>query len=747
MKKKNIIFLPKIDPITSNFTAIEGIRNSNQTSLETNSPFPIHKNLFSLVYDINSLTAAYTKLYKNKGALTAGPSGSTADGTSLISLQNLSKSLKEGTFSFNPVKRILIPKPGKSTKRPLGIPDFDNKIVQESIRMVLNAIYEPEFQKLNCSFGFRSKLSSHDAIDCCKAALGATHGIEGDIVGAFNYVNHNKLLDILQRRIQDTKFLNLIKQGLKSGIIFEKVFEETNVGTTQGSSLSPLLFNIYMHELDKYITYDLSETIYAINKRKNRKPRTLTTKYNKLRYRHSVVRNFLSINPNINAISDPTIKHQITLYQAEDKRLTSEKLKTPYTDKSKTPLQYQYVRFADDWILLLSGTKTEATYLKNKIASFLKYSLFLSLSPEKTKITILNETKASFLGFSIYTSRHPHIQKTSSSNLQRITGRQICISIDTDRLINSMFLKKYCTKSGEPTHNPIIMVLKDHEIITKYNQIMVGMANYFYRVVDRTSYINRIHYILYYSCLKTLAARHKTSITQITNTLGYKETNQNYRIIPRKNLRIVSEYTLDTNKGKITKYSILYSLSELHLIASKIAISIDINQDLKKLIRNDFLNPVKFNMRTSFKLSSLCVICGSEKDLQSHHVKHIRKDKVTGFTQILRQLNRKQIVVCHSCHQLIHTGKYDGLSLTDISHPELAQIENHMPLDESHNPFPTTVKLSKSNSTPIFEILSKTRSIINLSSPLRIIHYERDYKKRISRYYRNIIRTTKLQYT
>lgn len=161
--------------------------------------------------------AAYQKLYANKGATTQGIDNDTADGFSDFYVKELIQSLKDGTYKANPVRREYIPK--KNGKlRPLGIPSFRDKLLQEVVRMILEAIYEPVFD--SHSHGFRPGKSCHTALRQISSDFtGVVWFIEGDIQGCFDNINHEKLIEILSRKIKDSRFLNIIRQFLKAGYI------------------------------------------------------------------------------------------------------------------------------------------------------------------------------------------------------------------------------------------------------------------------------------------------------------------------------------------------------------------------------------------------------------------------------------------------------------------------------------------------------------------------------------------------
>ena len=193
--------------------------------------------------------AAYQKLYANRGATTKGIDDDTADGFSAHYIKELIHDLENGIYRANPVRREYIPK--KNGKmRPLGIPSFRDKLLQEAVRMILEAIYEPVFD--DHSHGFRPNRSCHTALRQISSDFtGVVWFIEGDITGCFDNIDHEILIDILARKIKDSKFLNVIRQFLKAGYVENWKYNKTYSGTPQGGIVSPILANIYLNELDQ----------------------------------------------------------------------------------------------------------------------------------------------------------------------------------------------------------------------------------------------------------------------------------------------------------------------------------------------------------------------------------------------------------------------------------------------------------------------------------------------------------------
>lgn len=212
---------------------------------------PLERAYRSLFSEDLFLTA-YDKIARNKGALTAGSDErDTVDGMSLDRVQRVIEQLRNERFRFTPVRRVQIPKKSGGF-RPLGMPSFTDKLVQEALRMLLEAYYEPRFR--DCSHGFRHGRGCHTALGALKYKFkGAAWFIEGDIRGCFDNIDHQVLMNILARDIQDGRLLNLIRMSLEAGYLEDWVYHRTYSGAPQGGILSPLLSNIYLNELDTYI--------------------------------------------------------------------------------------------------------------------------------------------------------------------------------------------------------------------------------------------------------------------------------------------------------------------------------------------------------------------------------------------------------------------------------------------------------------------------------------------------------------
>jgi len=222
--------------------------------------------VYRRIQDKELFLMAYGKLYANQGATTAGTDPKdTVDGMSVKRIEEILEQLHNGAYHWKPVRRVEIPK-ANGKKRPLGIPTWSDKLLQEVIRMVLEAYYEPRFSSY--SHGFRPNKSCHTALKQIHHSWKGTKWfIEGDIKGCFDNIDHHVLLEILARNIKDNRFLKLIRQMLQAGYLEDWHYHGTYSGTPQGGVISPILANIFLNELDQYIENGL---IPAYSKGKRR---------------------------------------------------------------------------------------------------------------------------------------------------------------------------------------------------------------------------------------------------------------------------------------------------------------------------------------------------------------------------------------------------------------------------------------------------------------------------------------------
>jgi len=676
---------------------------------EKESP-PIINNIMPIVSSIEILTLAYHRIRPNAGAMTPGTQSQTADEFCNSRVHSLSEQLANGTYNFPDVRRKWTPKPGKGTAkfwkdpknliqsgRPYingGLPDFDAKVVQAAINLILTEIYEPEFDALNVSFGFRPHRGCHDSIkDIPAKTQGMKTAIEGDIKGAFNCLQHDTLIRLLSRRITDKKFLALLLKCCKAGIFDELQNTRTDplLGVPQGGIVSPTLWNSYMHEFDRFILLDINFTLNAINKRQNRHEgvnknsafyKSLIHQKSRHKRKYELYTKIggtfrtednrtvrLPTGPSSLKLLPPIHRERALFHKREVRRYNLLTINTPSKSQRQSKLRYHYVRYADDWIFFTNGKRCLANLIKNKIASFLQVYLGLTLSLEKTKITDLSRTPALFLSFSIKAQKNQKLTYTKTGTLKRVTGQTNVIGIDKDRLRSRLIWKGFLDNKGRPREQPAWSTLHDYEIIHRYNQIIAGTVNYYAPLINFRSTLNYFVYIYEYSCYKTLCQKHRTTIRKLIKkhshpiTLKYKYNNKDkvVSLLTCKHYWPILKATCDrilTN---------LYSKYEY--------------RDPQALAASDFISNAKAYYRTAFKLNSRCVICGTSQDIQMHHVRHIRGYRTQaklGFTRILQLLNRKQIPVCKHHHKCIHDGNYDSISLSEFYDSRLGQPESYL---------------------------------------------------------------------
>lgn len=667
---------------------------------------PIFNNLTNIISDEKILIIAYNNIKSNSGAGTKSINELTADGFSIKRIRKISDQLKTKTFKFSTIRKIYVPKPGKGIKkwtkkkliqygRPLGIPDFESKIVQEAIRIVLTAIYEPLFEKTN-SFGFRTSYGAQDALILIEQqSQGMDLILEGDISKAFDSINHEILIKELSKYIIDKNFLNLIYDCCKSGIFnsLTQNYEFPCIGTPQGAILSPILWNIYMYKLDLYIDEQINHLINIVNEKqliKKANPMdkrtkdlfryktTQPTKSNEYKYITNKLDKVKSIIFNtthrnqINRLPILTQKKLQPLIEIKNK-LENQLYKTSSINLARIKIRLIYVRYADDFIILTNSNKTIIQYIKNKIQSFLKYELKLNLSKEKTLITNLKNSSAKFLGYSLYkhkpkAARIIHLELDPKIK-KRTTGGKISIGIDYKRVLNKFIEKRYIDKRHKVRSIGELTKKEDIDILFRFNEIIIGYAIYYLPIISRKKYFDRILYILESSFYHTLCHKNKTTINKIM-----KQHNKEVKFIQpnitspesSKYHTIINQKNIDEKLGE-TIFQIKNNL---------------INKtEQKTKIENILMEYRKGYWRTNASMSSACINCGTWQDIEYHHIKKLGDDKKKykySFDYNIRALNRKAIPVCIECHQKIHQGFLDTKTLKDLYDTRLAQYQNYI---------------------------------------------------------------------
>jgi len=455
------------------------------------------------VYNILNLISAYETIKSRKGNMTPGVDETTLDGIDLKYLKNIQKLISAGKFEFSPARRILIPKPGTDKQRPLAIASPREKIVQQAIANVLTPTYEPIF--LDSSHGFRPGRSTHTAISAVEAKFNSVkYIIEADFSKAFDSIQHKKLMEILKRRIKDEKLLKLIGSSLKAGYIDElgKLHSNMLEGTPQGSVLSPILCNIFLHELDTFMEGLKEKYNKGTIRPKNKLHMSLTNKIRHMRRRN-----------------------QNVTQRAEFLKKLKGLLQTPSRDHDDRYIRIHYIRYADDFIVGVEGNRALAVTILNEMAKFVE-SLGLKFNPEKTNIINFNEEPCHFLGYSLIgpykkgscrgkeTYKEPNSQRLALRRKKERTS----VFMNTERVLNKLENNGFIRKRVKPgTSNELIfrgryvgslINLEHADILRRYNAVIRGIYNY-YEFCNNTAAIGRIVWLLKESCGLTLARKFK----------------------------------------------------------------------------------------------------------------------------------------------------------------------------------------------------------------------------------------------
>lgn len=596
----------------------ERVLNSlNEHSKDSSYKF---ERLYRILFNEEMFCVAYQKIASNDGCTTKGSDGQSIDNMSLTRIEKLIASLKDESYKPYPSRRVHIPKKNGKT-RPLGIPTFEDKLVQEIVRMILEAIYEGQFEYT--SHGFRPKRSCHTALlQIQKEFNGAKWFIEGDIKGFFDNINHDVLINTLRKRITDDRFLRLIRKFLNAGYVEDWKFHNTYSGTPQGGIVSPILANIYLDSLDKYV----KEYIQRFDKGGKRKPGKERIEFDNERKR--TVRKLKSVK-------DETEK---TALVARLKAIEQERAAFPSGDEmDENYRRLKYVRYADDFMLGVIGSKEDANRIKEDIKSFLSQTLALELSDEKTLITYTCKA-AKFLGYEITVSKDNHQRRDVRGRLRRTYGKRVRLNVSMDTLRNKLLeygAMEIKIRNGKEVWKPKcrsgLIYNNDLEILDRYNRELVGFCNY-YLIANNCVLLHNFRFIMEYSMYKTFAGKYKSSVRKI---------NKKYR----KDKRFVVEYE---QKGVIKTRNFYKASFQRRTTA------FDQSCDLQPYSIADVS---RTNLTDRLKAEK-CELCGAEDKLIMHHTNKLKNLKgKESWEKLMLARKRKTIALCRSCHGLRHVGK------------------------------------------------------------------------------------------
>lgn len=583
----------------------------------------VFERLYRNLYNTEFYLEAYAKLYPNKGSNTKGINNNTIDGMSLERIERLIEKLKEQTYQPKPARRTYIPKKNGKT-RPLGIPTFEDKVVQEVVRRILESICEPQF--LKHSYSFRPNRSCHTALKEIRNTFTGTRWfIEGDIKGFFDNIDHHVLVGLLRKRIKDEKLINLIWKFLRAGYVEEWAFHKTYSGTPQGGIISPLLSNIYLHELDKYVE-KYAESFNKGNKRRhNLVYHNLASKINYCKSKNKRDWKWLT-----NEEKAERLRELKALY----KELQSHDSKDLFDPNYR---RMKYVRYADDFIIGVIGSKNEAEQIKKDLTNYLADKLKLELSAEKTLITH-SQKNARFLGYDIRVVRDWHRMKMPNGTKKRKFNYQTKLFVPHEKYIKKLIdlgaLKIGSNNGWKPVHRPYLVHNDDLEILRTYNAEIEGLYNY-YRLASNVHVLQSFRQTMKYSMIKTYANKYKSTVS-----------------------KIITKFKINGKLG------IRYETKDGPKIAYFTEQRMEKNSEIKKQSVDTTENTIVYGGRTSLierLLAEKCEWCGAQNvSLEMHHVNKLKNLKgKKRWEQFMIARNRKTIAMCVKCHHNLHNGKLD----------------------------------------------------------------------------------------
>lgn len=616
-----------------NLERLEILRTKNA------DPQWVNGDLYRLMYRPELYVVAYERLKSTPGNMTPGADGSTLDEFSMALIERTIGEMRSEKYTFSRARRVHIPKANGKT-RPLGIAPPRDKVVQEVIRLILECIYESPYGATfsGDSHGFRPDRGCHTALKSIRSEWsGVSWIVEGDVKAAFDNIDHDLLIGCLRKRISDERFLNLIRKALTAGYYEFKRPVDSDIGTPQGSIVSPILCNIFLHELDEY----MADLIKRTEKGEKRK---LNLEYIRASKRLEKCRREIELLP-LRSV-ERTVKAR------EVRAVKQAKLAIPSSSVDGEFVRIKYVRYADDRCVGINGPKEVAERIRKEVGDFMADKLGLTLNLEKTHIRHAKTEEAFFLGtrIKIGASQQKVVSVVRNGKRfdKRVTGWLPQLWAPVPKLVSKLSSKGFCTMQGHPIPKKSWVLLDDDQIIQMYGSVLRGLLNY-YSFVDNYAKLTRVQYVLKFSAAVTLAEKHRTSVRKTFQKYGdrltvFRTTSQGEKV--GVSLPLESNWERNPTRFRIGEIPSPDSLFRRHL-----------------------------RLRTRSKLGEHCAICGSDVDVQMHHVRHVRKmgeKSPVGFNRLLAVINRKQIPACGPCHRKIHSGQYDGIRLNQLYDPALA---------------------------------------------------------------------------
>jgi group II intron reverse transcriptase/maturase len=564
--------------------------------------------VYRLLFNRDLYLMAYGKIYRNAGATTPGSTPETVDEMSLRKIDTIIEALRSERYRWTPTRRVYIEKKNSTKKRPLSMPTWSDKLLQEVLRLMLESYFEPTFS--NYSHGFRPGRGCHTAL---RQIDDNWHGvdwfIEGDIQACFDSLSHECLMQTLAEHIHDGRFLRLIRELLQAGYLEEWKYNATLSGAPQGGIVSPILANIYLSKLDHYIEQTLiPRYTKGARRKKNHEYDNLLCQGYRLRKRGRYA--------------------EAAKARKAAQRLPSVDLHDPDYRRLR------FVRYADDWLLGLTGTKEEAEQIKEQIKTFLHEVLKLELSDEKTLITHARTEAARFLSYHLSASQ----DDTRQTKKKRSVNGEMRLRVPPD------LLKKKCQKyqkHNKPIHRKELTNNTAYSIVAQYQSEFRGFAQY-YQLANDLHRLNSLKWIMEQSLAKTLATKLKVTVKKVHKKYGATWTVEGRTC---KGLQVTVP-----REGKnplIAKWG-----------------GIPLKRRLQAIL-NDH-PPIIWGGRSELEkrlLADTCELCSATDRVEVHHIRALKDLEQKGrrekplWAKVMSARRRKTLVVCWSCHRNIHAGQ------------------------------------------------------------------------------------------
>ncbi|SRR6266496_351858 len=569
--------------------------------------------VYRQLFNKDLFLTAYGKIYRNKGAMTHGVTDETPDGMSLEKIDAIIEALRDERYQGLPARRTYIPKKN-GKKRPLGMPVWSDKLVQEVIRLILEAYYEPQFS--DHSHGFRLERGCHTALkEVYYNWLGTAWFMEGDISQCFDKLDHELLLKTLGEKVHDGRLINLMRELLDAGYMEDWTFNRTLSGVPQGGIVSPILSNILLDKLDKFV-----ETVLIPNYPKG-VTRGLNHEYDRLMNRSRYHRQRGNVE------------------KAEELRKKAQTL--PSRDANDPEYRrLKDVRYADDFLLGFSGPKTEAEEIKQALRDFLRIELKLDLSEEKTLITHARNEAAKFLGYEVTVIQDdPKRFITKQGRDRRSLNGKIGLRVPTDGLETKC--KSYM-RNRHPIHRATLLQESDFTIITTYQLEFRGIAEY-YRLAYNLASLQKLKWVMEYSLLKTLANKFRMPLPKVV---------KKYR----------AEKVVNDKKYKVLQVSIPRQ-DKKPLVATWGGVPL--SWDIKATLEEQPLTVKRGNHSELVQrlLAGSCELCGDTENIEVHQVRamkdlHQYPGRVKpDWVKRMIALKRKTMPLCRTCHEDVTNGR------------------------------------------------------------------------------------------